>query len=852
MDSSDEDDDRFFDADEDARAPDQSLATLLPQSRDAASALPSRYKAAPDNAVAVATAPAILAAAAGDVAPATTTTIPAAALAHNHHYSLHAHPPPIPARFRDLGNPAQVSPRLEQRPSTAGELSSASSPRYEHRTRSQSRPRSQNGRPRHDSEAAQRRRSIVEHSRFTTRRHLADELDRSPSPSVDLATLARLENRAKSEVGGITMARATRTREQQLHQSSDEDLFLELADNPAEDSHVDTQSTVTSRADKRKSLPLDTILARGALDRAAATPTSTGSLLGRPSSRLHALTVSSSQPRASDFYARQSLRNSIHEDDVISMSGLSQPGRTRRFSAAPERSPLSPTRRRDILRSPDRSQFPRTLPTSPRTRDEPEDSPAESSDNKQPGSDSAESQTADTVWDELDDLKSRIKKLELTGGKVPATSSAALSGDSERPRTATTAPTTIDSSPKNDRKSTVGTGSGIAKLEEPAPQLDPTPQQPMAATHPLLTDALAKAKPLLNGSLYRILEATSMDAMQLVSMTGGATSPGTPTLGAIPTVDRQVRRKADTMCRNLTDLCLALCDGKHELPSSGAQASPLVLDAPGLSFPRRSPSLRPTRRILNDAGGAARPISRLEARRSSILGIPPREGSDHHSGSENDASTSTPGHHNQYESPYDAPRRISRAPSSLLRSRLQPRTTYADEGAAVDDDPTIRPPSRAMTDIGGLRARAAAAAAGGAAASVVGTGRREFLLSGSHSMTTTPQNRELTRAASIIGSGGPDSAPAARTRRRLFETATPPVAEEDGNRSSDDPSARPRRRLSSFAASSARRRSGADFFIHGRAVGEGSPLQAYTPYTRLAPPQQQSPAVSQHRHVAVE
>lgn len=72
---------------------------------------------------------------------------------------------------------------------------------------------------------------------------------------------------------------------------------------------------------------------------------------------------------------------------------------------------------------------------------------------KNDGTESTMSTTApSTVWDELDDLKSRIRKLELTG-KLPSSSAAAMSSMAgERPRTATTTVTTVSSSPKHKQK----------------------------------------------------------------------------------------------------------------------------------------------------------------------------------------------------------------------------------------------------------------------------------------------------------------------------------------------------------------------------------------------------------------
>jgi hypothetical protein len=401
-----------------------------------------------------------------------------------------------------------------------------------------------------------------------------------------------------------------------------------------------------------------------------------------------------------------------------------------------------------------------------KAHDSQDESPAESSEPKQAESDSVESQTADTVWDELDDLKSRIKKLELTG-KMPSTSSAAVSGgDGERPHTATTAPTTIDFSPKQkERKPTIDMDEPISApaAAEAQPQNDDGP----TATHSLLDAALAKAKPLLNGSLYRILEATASDALQLASISGAGNGRGSNQGNAASSAhfERQIKRKADNMCRNLTDLCIALSEGKHESQGNISKTPSLALD----TSMRRSPPLRTPRSVTAtdrtlpfdkfagpNAMGAAnigRPISRLEARRSSILGLSSSPGGlpargtsarresiaidDYNSTSDEHESTTAPlsstrtQFNRNTESQQQPPRRVSRAPSAFLlreKAHLRQRQHQRDEEVSQsppmhhnhyylnnddndndhDNDPTIRPLSRAMTDIGGIRARAAA------------------------------------------------------------------------------------------------------------------------------------------------
>src|SRR2546423_2029168 len=94
-----------------------------------------------------------------------------------------------------------------------------------------------------------------------------------------------------------------------------------------------------------------------------------------------------------------------------------------------------------------------------------------------------------TVWDELDDLKSRIKKLELTG-KLPSSSAAARSSATgERHRTATTNATTLSTSPKHAKASTSPPDSAI----------DGVP----STVHPLLHEALNKARSAVSQEVYQ-------------------------------------------------------------------------------------------------------------------------------------------------------------------------------------------------------------------------------------------------------------------------------------------------------------------------------------------------------------
>jgi hypothetical protein len=310
-----------------------------------------------------------------------------------------------------------------------------------------------------------------------------------------------------------------------------------------------------------------------------------------------------------------------------------------------------------------------------------------------------------TVWDELEDLKSRIRKLELTG-KLPPSSGAAISNVSaDRPPTAATTVTTMSSSPKHGRGNSLSpSGSAVGGAAG------------AATIHPLLHSALAKSKPLLSNDVYKALEAAASDALSLAVMMGSTGQPGV--ISSTQSVlsgsnsnltDRQVRRKADSMCRSLTELCLALTQGKSSpsantdvpatLPGSRDTASTTTTTtATTLFMPSRdgtaepkSPVVpfHPQQRNLQDAdtdlarpASSSRALSRLEARRSSLIAL-----------SSGTSPRNSPG---ELLTPTQASSSPNRRTSLLGRSRRA--------GTEEPEDETrFRAPSRAATDVGYVR-----------------------------------------------------------------------------------------------------------------------------------------------------
>lgn len=342
------------------------------------------------------------------------------------------------------------------------------------------------------------------------------------------------------------------------------------------------------------------------------------------------------------------------------------------------------------------------------------------------GTDSTTSTAApSTVWDELEELKSRIHRLELTG-KLPPTSSAAISRVSdERPPTAHTNATTLSSSPKR------GTSSSIVQSIE-------TTVAPKDS-HPLLNSALAKSKEFLVPEVYDALEAATIDALTLAAMMGTAGQPGPISSGnsnigssSGAVTDRQLRKKADSVCRSLTELCLALSEdagaAKHQQitappPADTLVTSPTITQFSGITTQRR-PSVPANRAV--ELPMSPRAASRYEEKRATILtasALPsPRQNSNVPTTADATSATSA-GRKSSLlfsrtrragtEEPEDG-----RRTSTLLRSRragteepedLLDRKPILSRGrrATFDngDDDRLRTPSRAVTEVNGSRPR---------------------------------------------------------------------------------------------------------------------------------------------------
>ncbi|KAF2664167.1 hypothetical protein BT63DRAFT_102594 [Microthyrium microscopicum] len=299
------------------------------------------------------------------------------------------------------------------------------------------------------------------------------------------------------------------------------------------------------------------------------------------------------------------------------------------------------------------------------------------------------------VWDEMAERKSHVHRIDHGRGYSGA---AGSNGSGERPRTATTTITTVSSSPKLPMgfKSTANGNQG---------------GQEASNIHPNLHQSLARCKTTLSPAVYRALETSASGALEMAMAARGVIPSGSVYSSATGTNslagDRQMKRKADNLCRNITDLCVALLDdhprpvspeatkrlsiqtlGQNRASRDSAQNTP---QTPGESAPRtysRHMSLEPEEREARPA--SSRALERLEARRASNLG------SNSAASSPRESLQTAQQRLGQQEHPKSSP-----IPSALMRAGTSLRARRAQ---ADDDDEVVsfRAPSRAVTEVGSM------------------------------------------------------------------------------------------------------------------------------------------------------
>lgn len=368
------------------------------------------------------------------------------------------------------------------------------------------------------------------------------------------------------------------------------------------------------------------------------------------------------------------------------------------------------------------------------------------------GTESTVSTTApSTIFDELDDLKSRLRKLELTA-KMPTSSGAAITTvTNDRPPTATTTVTTLSSSPKRGRQLSTSPEDSVLNG-----QVD-------SSVHPLLHQALAKSKPLVSLPIYRALETAASDALAMVQMTTSNGTPGTTANG----IDRRVKRKADSVCRTLTELCIALSEEKPKIDLEQPKLGSPLKEA-ATTHTRREDSAEPqrTRRAMShdpQESTASRVLSRLEARRTSLAGI------------NGNLQLNSAARESQADSM--TPTQAAASMPTLNRtSTVLQRTRRVIED---DNDRTVRPFSKATTELGlprppirhttNTKDYSQTAANQNQRSPVIQSAlpvRRHFLNSNLHSPTTPPTQLGTPRYHDRTTPNSADSARLVEARQR--------------------------------------------------------------------------------------
>ncbi|KAI0131681.1 hypothetical protein F4776DRAFT_154758 [Hypoxylon sp. NC0597] len=405
---------------------------------------------------------------------------------------------------------------------------------------------------------------------------------------------------------------------------------------------------------------------------------------------------------------------------------------SRRRQASIDNGTSGPSRVSSLKQSSVNYSHPRTYNSSPlvpkSAESQKQEAQIDDSNHAVEGTNSTASTAApSTVWDELDDLKSRIHRLELTG-KLPPTSGAAISRASEeRPPTAHTNATTLSASPKR------GSGSAVQASDTNSAQKD---------SHPLLHSALSKSKNFLSAEVFEALETAANDALALSTMMGTAGQPGpiasgASSIGSGTTItDRQLRRKADSICRSLTELCLALSEGAAQVkpqqvaaapPEDPPVGSPTITNFPD-SISKFSGVAAQRRQSITDRNLAIhtspRALSRFEDKRNNSLvtsALPTPRYSATMPPTPTDTAASTAGRKTSFlvsrsrragtEEPEEGRK------SSLLRTRRATTEEPEDQSDRKpllirgrrgtinneDDEGRFRAPSRAITEVHGVR-----------------------------------------------------------------------------------------------------------------------------------------------------
>ncbi|EEY22729.1 conserved hypothetical protein [Verticillium alfalfae VaMs.102] len=336
----------------------------------------------------------------------------------------------------------------------------------------------------------------------------------------------------------------------------------------------------------------------------------------------------------------------------------------------------------------------------------------------------------------------------------------------------------------------------------------PAPRLSQREAQPLLFSAINRTKPLLSAEVSKALETAATEAVALVVMMGTAGQPGPISSGASTVgagtnlTDRQLRRRAEGVCRSLTELVLALSEEATQpqnktvtiktsgSPQKEGPTTPTITK----SFPRLDIQRRGS--VTNNDAPATtnepspRAMSKLEERRSTMLNstalpsprfaLAPAVSSTPTEASHGVARKSSLFIGRTRRAATEEPEEGRRS-SMLLRTR-RAGTEEPEEGRKTsllrerrgtnehdDDEPRFRAPSRAQTEVAQNRA----------ASHHFQT--QPLTLDPSSNSSALPRRRIGSSALNPSRLASP-STPSALGGRRYFERSTP---DRDGNSVAD-------------------------------------------------------------------
>lgn len=226
----------------------------------------------------------------------------------------------------------------------------------------------------------------------------------------------------------------------------------------------------------------------------------------------------------------------------------------------------------------------------------------------------------------------------------------------------------------------------------------------------MLHSALRKARLMVDRDVYSGLEASAMDALQLafLARADGSTDTSSTVASAVPEnptqVQKQLSRKADNLCRSLTELCIVLCEQQRqrspEHPNKPFHRRPASSDMPnGTASINGDADTNSPLAYLDSRRKIAERMDRLQSRHNARAAdsLPNRVATRHSSVVEHSPSSPwTPrplnraattdthtGTHSDFGVPQD--------PADLV--------DQDDDDEEIDRDATLRGPPRAMTEL---------------------------------------------------------------------------------------------------------------------------------------------------------